>query len=207
MENGHGVVQPKAGKKMVGIMGGIGSGKSTAARILSESGACIIDADQIGHEVLKREGIKEQLRTIWGNDIWTADGEVDRKRLGQIVFEDPSMMEKLSSIVHPPLLEELQRQIDKAQSHVIIDAALLEEFGLSDSCDHLVFLDVSDKIRLARCAKRGWDKEELLRREGFQTKLQIKKDKADIIIDNNGPLEHLRRQLQDLWEQVNSPQT
>jgi dephospho-CoA kinase len=192
---------------MIGIMGGIGSGKSTAAKIFSESGACVIDADQIGHEVLKREGIKDQLRAIWGNDIWTSDGEVDRKRLGQIVFENPSQMEKLSSIVHPPLLEELQRQICIAPGHMIIDAALLAEFGLTDNCEHLIFLDVSDETRLARCANRGWDKEELQRREGFQTELGIKKNKAHIIIDNNGTLDHLRRHIQDFWEQVNSPQT
>lgn len=206
MENGHGVARPQAWKKLIGIMGGIGSGKSTAARILSESGATVIDADQIGHEILKREGIKDQLRVIWETDIWTSDGEVDRKRLGQIVFGDPSMMKKLTSIVHPPLLEEFQRQIDKTHGFVVVDAALLEEFGLSGDCDHLLFLDVSDESRLARCAKRGWDKEELQRREGFQTKLQDKKNKANIIIDNNGPVELLRRQLQDFWEQVSSPQ-
>jgi dephospho-CoA kinase len=205
MENGHGVVQPEAGKKMIGIMGGIGSGKSTAAKILSESGACVIDADQIGHEVLKREETKEQLRANWGNDIWTSDGEVDRKRLGQIVFDDPSQMKELNRIVHPRLLEELQRQVDAAQGHVVIDAALLEEFGLSNKCDCLLFLDVSDETRLARCADRGWNSEELQRREGFQTELQVKKDKADFIIDNNGPLEHLRRQIQEFWEQVKTP--
>ena len=99
------------GRFLIGILGGIASGKSTLAGILTEWGAALIDADKIGHKLLEQSEIQRKIREEWGEDVFNSEGRIDRVRLGSIVFADKLEMEKLSDIVHPPLLKNIEEAL------------------------------------------------------------------------------------------------
>jgi len=194
---------------VIGIVGGIGSGKSSVARALAEiMPVTIVDADVAGHEVLLEPATKQALRDRFGEAIFTPDGEVDRPALGRIVFgadqESRSAKADLEKIVHPRIGEKIREQIASAQADpaiasVILDAAILLETGWKESCDAVVFVEVPEEIRLQRVMEtRGWTAEEFAAREATQLPLEQKQALSDAMIDNSQSVKKAAEQLRQV---------
>ncbi|MBI1346038.1 dephospho-CoA kinase [bacterium] len=183
---------------VVGIIGGIGSGKSSVARWVAEhhSGR-VIDADQLGHLVLKDPAIIASLSAAFGSSILTPQGEIDRKSLASLVFGEEASQEdarrQLEQIVHPAIrraMEQRLAEIDpQTDQLVLLDAAVLLEAGWSDICDAILFIDTPLETRRKRVARqRGWSPEELERRERSQWSLERKQAAATAVLPNTGDI-------------------
>jgi dephospho-CoA kinase len=192
--------------KVIGLTGGIASGKSSVAALFADLGAAVIDADAIAREVLRSPEIAEKLRKSWGHETFH-DGSPDRARIAEIAFRDPEKLKELTSWVHPPTLQEMRAQLDRALADrgvrlIIIDAPLLIEADLAPWCDVLVFVDAADSLRSARArADRGWSDDEVLRREAAQAPLAEKRARASVVINNNGSVEDARAAVAQLFSQ------
>jgi dephospho-CoA kinase len=203
----HGQLNPDM-KPLVGLIGGIGSGKSVVAGFLAELGAKVIEADKLGHDALRQPDIKEQVVERWGEDILNARGEVDRKKVGAIVFGDASEREALERIVHPLIERRIREEIDKGRQDenvnlVVLDAAILLEAGWGQNCDMVVFVDAPREERLKRLAQqRGWSTEEVEAREKAQLSLETKKARADLILDNSGTPAQTRERVEQLFNRL-----
>lgn len=176
---------------LLGLVGGIGSGKSYVTGLFAKLGAVIVDADKIGHEALQQPDIKQKLREAWGEVIFNSAGEVDRRKLGGIVFSDGKQKKKLEDIVYPFIGGRIHEALDQAQRDdnvplAILDAALLLETGWNRVCTAVVFIEAPDALRLERVKGRGWEAAELPRREAAQWSLEKKKELCDLVILNNG---------------------
>ena len=182
---------PKAqDKPVIGLIGGIGAGKSTVAAELGTLGCAVIDGDEIGHELLTDESVKRQVRDRWGDSVFNSDGEVRRSALGDIVFADPDELAALNAILHPRIGQELKRRIGEARSQryveaVVVDAAVLIEAGWQGLCTTVVFVDAPRQARLGRVqVQRNWDDAQLTARENLQFALDKKRAMADHILSN-----------------------
>ena len=188
---------------LVGIVGGVGSGKSSVPRAVSDLRLLIIDADQIGHRQLQIDQIRQQLVQQFGNQILQDDGQISRSALADCVFGDTTAhavaLEQLNRIVRPGIRSEIQRQRAQAPHDVdaiILDAALLLEAGWAADCDLVVFIDTPDELRIHRVAEtRHWSADELQRREAAQLPLHRKQEACDITIQNSGSLEASANEL------------
>jgi len=188
---------------VVGLLGGIGSGKSTVASLLAESGAEVVDADRLAHEVLRTPEGRSRVVSRFGREVLGSDGELDRKRLAAVVFADRRSLEDLNAIIHPAVLAEIlarvrshragaRRGSGSASGLLVLDVPLLSESPLRNDCDALVFVDAEREVRQERLRARGWDSGELERRESFQAPLEEKSRMAGFRIDNSGSLEETR---------------
>lgn len=195
-------------KPIIGLAGGIGSGKSTVARILAELGAAVIDADELNRQVLVAQETRDILVSWWGRRILAADGSVDRAAIADLVFRDPMERARLESLVHPLIAERRERLLEQYQDNpqvraIVIDAPLLFEAGLVERCDRVVFVETDRGVRTARVASdRGWSGEELARREKSQLPLDLKRRRADHVCRNNSDMAVLRQQVEALFSQV-----
>jgi dephospho-CoA kinase len=187
----------------LGIVGGIGSGKSAVADAMRSLGGHLIAADRLGHEALLQPDIKAKLRARWGDAIFDARGDADRKKIGAIVFADPVELRALEAQVFPYIEMRIIQEIADARNRddvkfIILDAAILLETGWHRHCDKIVFVDAPRPLRLARLKeKRGWDDAELDRREKMQMPLEEKMNRADAVIVNDGDLEKVGRQVKE----------
>jgi dephospho-CoA kinase len=188
---------------VVGILGGIGAGKSeVAASLAARAAGRVVVADTLGHEALRRPEIRDALVARFGESI-LADGEIDRKRLAAVVFSNKDDLAHLESLTHPfirrRLDEEVRRARDESVPLLVIDAALLLEAGWADVCDRLVFVDAPPESRLERVrSKRGWTAQEMQKREAAQLALTRKHSLADHTIDNSSSQDNLDQQVEDL---------
>lgn len=192
---------------MVGLVGGIGSGKSLAAQALAQQGAFVLDADAVGHALLQQRPSRDRLVERFGTEILVPDpGDgslrpIDRAVLGGIVFEDPSARRDLERVLHPRMRRTFERAISRAvrkgqNRAVVLDAAILFEAGWDDLCDTVFFIDTPRAARLERLsAARGWDAAALATRERAQLPLDEKKKRSDLIIPNQGSAEELNASL------------
>ena len=195
---------------VIGILGGVASGKSLVSSELARLGAGVLDADRAGHEVLRMPAIMAAARERWGDDIFGADGQVDRKRLAKIVFspppEGPRQRKYLEELTHPEigrLLERQAREMSEAGAvAAILDAPLLLEAGWDKFCGRLIFVDAPRELRLRRALARGWSEKEFAVREGVQECLESKRGRADVVVDNSGLPEQTRDQVQRLWHSL-----
>ncbi|MCA9036117.1 MAG: dephospho-CoA kinase [Planctomycetaceae bacterium] len=195
---------------VIGILGGIGSGKSSVAREVTRFRLLFIDADRIGHTLLNREDIAEKIRRTFGNSVFSEDGTVNRAALAEQVFgqtaKHHSSLTSLNQIIHPAIHLETRKQILTAPQDVdaiIWDAALLLEAGWAHDCDALIFVDTPLAIRQKRVAEnRGWSSEELARREANQLPVDQKRSAAKYIIDNSGSLADAARQMTDVLDSI-----
>jgi len=181
-------------KPVLGLVGGIGAGKSTVADALARHGGKVVSADPLGHEALEHPDIRAKVIDVWGTrDILTLQGVIDRKKLGRIVFPSPVERSRLEHLVHPYIERRIREEIDKAQvdpaaRFVVLDAAIMLEAGWDGPCDKLVFVDAPRPVRLARVrSQRGWTDADLANREAVQMPSELKKERADAVIDNGGP--------------------
>ncbi len=178
-------------KPILGIVGGIGSGKSYVAGLFARLGAYVIDADQLGHQTLMNPVIKKQIMANWGAAVFDPQGEVDRKKLAAIVFSQPAEKARLEALVFPFIGEGIVSAIKKYQADpavklFILDAAILLETGWREHCNAIIFVEASEATRLMRVAGRGWDAQELQRREASQWPLEKKKAACQYVIPNEG---------------------
>ena len=191
----------KKKKLIVGILGGIGSGKSTAAAEFAKLGCAVIDADKIAHELLLDADVKRQLIDAFGEEISEKNGLINHAELADIVFRSNENVARINDIIHPlvfdrtnKLIEQYKRQ-EKAQL-IILDAPLLVEAGWVKMCDKLVFIDCDPKIRAQRAEKKGLSgKNQLKKREKFQISLDTKAKLAHYTICNNSGLSALADQV------------
>ncbi|MDR2754677.1 MAG: dephospho-CoA kinase [Planctomycetaceae bacterium] len=195
---------------ILGLIGGIGSGKSTVAEMFCRLGAERIDADQIGHEVLQYHDVQTAARNHWGDRIFDANGKLNRKMLAQIVFEPSEAghleLSFLNFLVHPHITQKIEDQIrhfSESQCHyLILDAPLLLEQHWEQRVNSLVFVDAPRSIRLARIQKRGWTQTELDAREQTQLSIEKKRHAADWIINNSGNLDETLDHVKKIWQNL-----
>ena len=150
----------KAGKKpIIGILGGIGSGKSTVSAEFVKLGCGLIDADKIAHELLEEKSVKEKIVNLFGNDILDSCEKINHKKLADIVFNDYQKLSMLNGIIHPLVLKKAEELIEefnqqKQTKAIILDMPLLLEVGWEKHCNKLIFIDCDEKIRADRVKKR-----------------------------------------------------
>jgi dephospho-CoA kinase len=193
--------------EVIGLAGGVASGKSTVAMLFEELGAVSLNADQIGHEVLCEPAVKESLRNEFGPTIFDAAGEVDRSAVARMVFGPDEGSQRrllfLESITHPRISERLSEHLVRLRrtgcKAVILDAAVMFKAGWDRFCTRIVFIRVPHAVRVARAKSRGWTPAELDSRENRQTPLVEKERKATDFLENDSSLEELRQQVYKLW--------
>ena len=201
--------------RVVGLTGGIGSGKSTVSRMLVELGAVVIDADAIVHE-LQAPGtpLVREIAAAFGPQLLDAAGALDREALARLVFADPAARRRLTDLVHPPTVAEMARRLARAREAgaplVVLDVPLLLEgrragsgsaaaFGL----DGVIVVWVPEEVAVARASARdGAGPADVRARLHAQLPLDEKRALADYVIDNSGTLEETRRQVDALWEKL-----
>ena len=190
---------------ILGLTGGIGTGKSEVTRALASLGASVIDADRVGHEAYKpHQGIWQEVVQAFGEEILQPDGEVDRKALGAIVFSQPDARAKLNSIMHPWMAQEIERQIDQLRQDgvevVVLEAALLIEAGWQGLVDELWVTMVDEDEAVLRVSLRsGLSEEQVRGRMATQMPVAEKVEQADVVIDNSGSLEELEWRVTQEW--------
>ncbi|MFF9524009.1 dephospho-CoA kinase [Streptomyces achromogenes] len=188
----------------VGLTGGIGAGKSEVSRLLVEHGAVLIDSDRIAREVVApgTPGLAAVV-DAFGPDVLAADGGLDRPRLGSIVFADPEKLAVLNSIVHP-LVRDRSRELESAvpeDAVVVHDVPLLTENGLAPLYDVVIVVDASPGTQLDRLVRlRGMTVEDARARMAAQATREQRREIADIVIDNDVPLDALRERVAEVWD-------
>ncbi|MFE0803725.1 dephospho-CoA kinase [Streptomyces sp. NPDC058812] len=190
----------------VGLTGGIGAGKSEVSRLLVEYGAVLIDADRIAREVVApgTPGLAAVVEAF-GEDVLSDDGSLDRPKLGSIVFADPEKLAALNSIVHP-LVGDRSRALEEAAAEdavVVHDVPLLTENGLAPLYDVVVVVDAQPATQLDRLVRlRGMTEQDARARMAAQATREQRREIADLVIDNDVPLDELRRRVAEVWAEL-----
>lgn len=191
---------------IIGITGGMGTGKTTVAKMFLPFGARIIDADKIAHSVMKPQtDTWRKLLAVFGKEISGGNGTINRKKLSEIVFrKEPHKLEKLNCIVHPEVKDIILKRIQDARKSgldtVVIDAPLLIEAGLQTIVDKLIVVTTGNKTQEERNrSQHKLSLQEIRARISSQLSLSEKEKRADYIIDNGGSLENTRKQVKEIW--------
>lgn len=194
---------------VIGITGGVGSGKSTAAAIFAQLGCEVIDADALGHELLRRDpAVRAAVRETFGQEVFDFEGQIDRKTLGRIVFSDVLQMRRLEDILHPLMRAAFEQRISHVRRAaearaMVLDAAVLFKAGWDKLCTHTVFVESPLEQRLARVAEsRGWSKDDLLKREAAQFPLDRKRQYCCHTLQNVKDVSHLQGQVTRLLDDI-----
>lgn len=194
--------------RVIGLTGGIGTGKSTVAGMLARMGAVILDADAIGKVVVEEDPeVLQELQTEFGHDIVDAQGRLKRQELGHRIFGDLQKVERLNQIVHPHLIARLKREEEKALRSgaplVVVDAALIYEADLEEHFDHIVVVTASLPQRLERVRNRdGFTDEQIMQRIQSQIPIEEKEKHADTVIRNDGSVDELETAVQALFQRL-----
>lgn len=192
-------------KPIIGILGGVGSGKSTVAAEFARSGCAVIDADEIAHNLLDKKELRNKVVARFGRKILSRSGKIDRKKLSDIVFADAKKLSALNRIIHPLVFKEVTKLIKRANRQskvkaIVLDMPLLMEVGWAKRCDKLIFVKCRQKIRVERAKKAGiLGVGTLKNREKFQISLDKKESIADNTIDNNSGFSALAGQVTDIF--------
>ena len=198
---------------VIGVLGGIASGKSHVAASLARSGGAVIDADELAHEILASNEVTALVVDEFGEAALGSDGRPDRGALAELVFSDAGKRERLEGWIHPRVRAKIQAALDEAKARntgpVVLDVPLLlenaAEHDLVSQCDHLVFVECDLDTREQRAtASRDWSPGEVARREQSQLALSEKQARADHTIVNRGSLEDLDRAAELLREQLHN---
>ncbi len=195
---------------VIGIAGGVASGKTLVAKQLENLGAVVVDADCVAHEVLEEAEVREAIGERWGEAVFDAGGRVDRAAIARRVFapppDGPTELEYLESLSHPRirrLLEERMAELAAANTPAaVLDAAVMFKAGWDRQCDKIIFVEAPRQVRLERAIRRGWTEEEFERREAAQESLEVKRDRSDVVLDNSGTAELLEAQVSEFWHDV-----
>ena len=191
---------------VIGLAGGIGSGKSSVSHILEELGAVVFDADRVGHQIYLpgTDGWKAIVETF-GDDVVAPDGQIDRKALGGKVFSDPAEMTKLNAIAWPRIKQKLadgiQEQLSAGAEVIVVDAAVMIEAGWTDLTDE-VWVTTSPEAQVIKRiqARNNLTEDQIQARIASQMSTEERVSHADVVIENDGDLEDLQRKVSSLWQ-------
>ena len=195
-------------KPVIGILGGIGSGKSTVAAAFGELGCGVVDADAMAHDLLNQRSVVKPLLERFGHDILDEGGSVNRAELGRRVFDNPDDLDYLNQLIHPRVLERCEVMIQDYQRSpdvrgIVLDMPLLLEVGWEKKCDFLVFVECSEPKKAERMAKNPkFDSEQLKKRENFQISLDKKKEKAHYRVYNNSDKSDMAEQIAQIFSNI-----
>ena len=190
---------------IIGLLGGIASGKSTVASLLGELGARVVDADRIAHEVLADPETASEIAAIFGDDALDESGRPDRSRIARAAFSDGEKLARLEAVLHPRIRLRMEDEIRAAAGAkaLVLDAPLLLEGGLVALADVVVYVEAPEAERVRRAeAERDWEPGEIARREARQAPLREKRRRAEKVILNNGSPEELSRRVSQLYREV-----
>jgi dephospho-CoA kinase len=193
---------------VLGLAGGIGSGKSTVADALKRLGAEVLDADAMVHAMLADPAVARRISRRFGKQVLAPDGAIDRKALGAAAFVSEKTVRELESMLHPEVIRRTKRHIASRRrtdgAHVVvIDAPLLFEAGLDALCDEIFYVHAPKTERMKRVReRRGWTRAELERREKRQKSLDYKREEADLIIRNTASRAEVTRQVRSAWRRI-----
>jgi len=183
-------------KPVIGLVGGIGAGKSTVARCFANRGGLVIDADALGHEALRQPEVIAKVAARWGESVRKPDGSLDRRAIGRIVFGNPTDRNALEEMVFPYITARCEAEIGRAMANpevrfIVVDAAVLFEAGWEQNMDRIVYVDAPRELRLTRLANRsGWTDADLTAREAAQWPAETKMARSDeVIVNDAGPVE------------------
>lgn len=195
-------------KPIIGIIGGIASGKSTVAAEFGKLGCAVISADAIAHDLLTEEPVRDRVCELFGREILQPDGRIDRRKLARLVFSDQAKLAALNKVIHPRVLQRTEELIAKYNqcAHakaIVLDMPLLIEVGWADRCDRLIFVKCDRQRRADRVQHTGlMDERDVEIRENFQISVDKKAELADNTIDNNSDFLTLVRQIQDIFSDI-----
>ena len=191
--------------KVIGLTGGIGSGKSTVSQFLQELGAVVLDADKVGHEAyLPGTETWREVVVAFGREILAPDGTIDRKKLGGIVFSDPESLKRLNQIVHPRMFEMMKTRIEECRQQgvkvVVLEAAVLLEAKWTPLVDEVWVTIASESAVVERAKERtGLPEEQILARIRSQLSVEERIKHANVVIHNEGNLNELKMKVEELW--------
>ncbi|MBC6300231.1 dephospho-CoA kinase [Listeria booriae] len=195
---------------IIGLTGGIASGKSTVSKMLQDAGYPVVDADIAAREVVKKGSLgAQQIKEAFGTEVFQADGELDRPKLGNIIFHDAEKRETLNAIVHPLvkqwMLAEQERHIANGATTIILDIPLLFESQLEDMVQQIIVVSVDENTQLSRLMERNkLTKTDAKARMASQMPLHEKARRADVVIDNAGSLAETKQQVEALVQTFES---
>jgi len=192
--------------KVIGLTGGIGSGKSTVSQYLQELGAIVLDADTVGHEAYKpNTETWREVVAAFGEQILTTDGEIDRRELGGVVFSDPEALARLNQIMHPRMYDMMKARIEEYRQQgvevVVLEAAVLLEAGWTPLVDEVWVTVASVPAVVKRATERtGLPEEQIRARIQSQLSTEERVKHADVVINNDGSLDELKTKVEELWQ-------
>ncbi|WP_408954979.1 dephospho-CoA kinase [Natroniella sp. ANB-PHB2] len=191
----------------IGLTGGIASGKSTVANYLKELGAIVLDADKIAHRLMEpQQEVWQRVVKYFGEDILLPNNQINRDKLGEIIFNDSNAKEKLDQLTHPIIIREIKERLKKLEQKneiVIVEVPLLIEAGMIDLFEQVWLVYVPKQVQVERLmARNDFDYQAAVARVESQMPLAEKKAYADIIIDNNVTKKELKKELRQLWNKV-----
>lgn len=197
---------------VIGITGGLATGKSLVTRLLGAKGATVFSADEAARAVLSPNGaVLQEIVRAFGPEMRRPDGSLDRGRLGQRIFADPEARERLNRIMHPPILRLLRAQIESARADlppdavIVVEVPLLYETGMQDWFDRVVVVTASEASQIARLqARNGLDEAEARRRLAAQWPMREKVRLADEVVINDGTREEAAEAVEALWQRLKS---
>lgn len=195
--------------KIIGVTGGMGSGQSTVCKIMESMGCKVIDVDKKAKQVIaKDKTLQKELKQAFGEEIFTKEGQLDRKLLANIAFNDASKTILLNNLVHPRMVAEVIEEMEQARFSkkyplIVIDAALIYEISIEQVFDAIIVVYADLKERIQRVMQRdGLKKSEIKARIERQIPLEDKREWADFVIDNNGSLQNLKIQTQKIFNSL-----
>ena len=195
-------------KPIIGLTGGVGSGKTTVAQQFAKLGCAVIDADELGHELLTRQDIIQQLKKWWGLKVLGHDGQVRRDAVGAIVFQEDQELKKLTDLLHP-LIAGKEKELLESYNHdpevvaIVLDVPLLFESGQDKWCDFTIFVEAEDEIRYERVKKRKkWEVETTKKVQKKHLALDMKRKLSDHIVRNNSSIPDLAEQTAKIFSLV-----
>ena len=193
---------------VIGVTGGLGTGKSTVARMFGELGAVVIDADNVAHEVMEPKCLAwRAIVRRFGKDVLNDDETINRKALGERAFREPQARRQLEAIIHPRVLRRVKQQLHRLTRNrriraVVLDVPLLLETQSESWVDAVVVVTAPPEVQRQRLMKRGMSEADAAARLAAQWDLRAKVAVADYVVDNAGGLEQTRRQVRRLWNQL-----
>jgi dephospho-CoA kinase len=196
------------GKPIIGIAGGIGSGKSFVARLFGELGCCVIHADDQVRAAYDDPEIRDTLRQWWGPQVFKPDRSINRPAVAQLIFSDPEQRIRLEQLLHPWVARQRDIEMERAIADtnlkaIVWDTPLLFEAGLDRDCDVVVFVDAPQELRWNRVIQsRGWTESELIRREKLQWGLDKKRNASHYMVVNTADTTACRSQVREILSRI-----
>ncbi|MCK8815796.1 dephospho-CoA kinase [Natroniella sulfidigena] len=192
----------------IGLTGGIASGKSTVADYLEQLGATVLDADKIAHRLMEpQQEAWQKVVEYFGEEILLTNKQIDRNKLGEIIFNDPNAKEKLDQLTHPIIIKEIEeslKRLEQKKEIIIVEVPLLIEAGMEDLFEEVWLVYLPREAQIERLmARNNLDYQAAVARVESQMPLAEKKDYADLIINNDLSEQELKEELRQLWNEIN----